>query len=539
MKTSPLKWLVSRPYYAHPLLFCLGMVLCMLMVYPFGTPMPQVHDEFSYLLMADTFASGQLANPSHPLAKYFESFHILVDPVYQSKYFPLQGIYLAIGQLIGHPILGIWISVGLMGNVFYYAAQALVDRRLAWLAALCLMIHFGVLNNWGYIFWGGTPFAIAGTMVLGGTLHHWRSPARKHGLMAGIGLASIILSRPYEGFFFCLPLAFFTLYLLKLHPLRKLATALVLPQAVLLVIGLGLLGMYNHAITGSLTKFPHSLFHETYFPDTSRFLWEEAKESPPIDRNPQFDQYAQNSERNRPENFTEYITKMLRTAANWISDYFPWFVGVGFVLVLLAYQQIPKPLLFLLFGLTAARFVALPLSASVRHSHYTAAWTALALIILALGLQVAVRRFSLKHSYLMVGLILFLQGISYSGAYFTPWNPGLKKYTTLSERNFGKFRHRIYSKLLNDYMYDQVVLVRYNKGHNLHNEWVYNSANIDDQRVIWARWRGDQTLDDFREYYPEHKIWTLDVPDQRGMVSLQPIEEPSGEKSTKDQPSGE
>jgi hypothetical protein len=75
-----------------------AFVGCVLVAFVVRQPTPRIDDEFSYLLMGEMFAHGHIANPTPPLPEFFDTFHELVRPVYVSKYFPVQGIFLAIGQ---------------------------------------------------------------------------------------------------------------------------------------------------------------------------------------------------------------------------------------------------------------------------------------------------------------------------------------------------------------------------------------------------------------------------------------------------------
>src|SRR5882672_5000277 len=93
---------------------CLTLLGCFGVAAILHEPVPRIHDEFSYLLLSNTLSSGHVANPSPPLPEFFDTFHVLLQPAYASKYFPAQGVFLAIGEkLTDHPAVGVWLSSAL------------------------------------------------------------------------------------------------------------------------------------------------------------------------------------------------------------------------------------------------------------------------------------------------------------------------------------------------------------------------------------------------------------------------------------------
>src|SRR5437667_10784059 len=112
-------------------------------------PEPIIHDEFGYLLAADTYAHGRLTNPSHPMWVHFESFSIIQRPTYQCFAQPAQGMILAAGKLIfGHPFWGAWLSVGVMCVSICWMLQAWLPESWALVGGLLVVLRFGVFGYW-------------------------------------------------------------------------------------------------------------------------------------------------------------------------------------------------------------------------------------------------------------------------------------------------------------------------------------------------------------------------------------------------------
>ena len=241
---------------------------CLLTALHLHDPVPRVHDEFSYLLMSDTLAAGHLANSTPPLPEFFDTFHVLMHPTYVSKYFPAQGLFLAIGQkLTGHPSVGLWLSSALACAAVYWMLQAWVGPSWALLGGFLMVVQYGIYSYWSQTYWGGMAAALGGALFFGGVRRLWDKFSWKSAVWLSVGVVTLVNSRPLEGLLAMLPST--GVFLLQVWRERRWNAAefwlkFVLPAGGVLIIGATATCLYNHATTGSYFKTAYMLHEQQY-----------------------------------------------------------------------------------------------------------------------------------------------------------------------------------------------------------------------------------------------------------------------------------
>ncbi|MBC8105818.1 MAG: glycosyltransferase family 39 protein, partial [Anaerolineae bacterium] len=169
---------------------------------------PRLQDEFSYLIQAQLLSHGRLWLPSPPLADFFETFHVVVKPVYASVYFPGTAMLYVPSVLLHAPhhwtaLLICAAGVGLV----YLLATELLDGAYGILAALMLLstrafyIHSTlVLSN--------VPAMVAGVMVYLAWLK-WEKTDRarmKWAILLGAAAGWGLIVRPLDMIAYLVPI---------------------------------------------------------------------------------------------------------------------------------------------------------------------------------------------------------------------------------------------------------------------------------------------------------------------------------------------
>jgi hypothetical protein len=509
--------LLRHPSIAFLLVGLLAFTASALLTVFAGTPQPRVHDEFSYLLAADTFAHGRLANPPHPLWKHFETFHVIQHPSYASKYPPAQGLTLAWGQVIsGYPIVGVWLSTGLACAAICWMLAGWCPLHWAWLGGLlaivslvfsrpCLPSDLNSIAYWSQSYWGGTVATLGGALVFGALPRIMKKPRLRDALWLALGMAILANSRPFEGLVVSIPVVVILgIWIIRTRCVswRIRFLRVVLPVVIVLLLTAAWMGFYNFRVTGNPFLMPYEVNESTYG-IVPVFLWQPLKVTPPYNHEIMhtFHENLVNSFL-RQRSFKGWAYKAFQT----IREFGLFFFGPIFILSLLflatSHKMWRRRNVIFPLGICMLMITAL-LTETWFLPHYAAPVTCLAFLLMVESLR-QVRRFTWRDRpvgrHLVRGVLptLLMSAIATSAVAHHLQKPSawwLGRARIMRELEQGKERY--------------LVFVRYGPNHSPDAEWVYNRADIDGAKVVWAREMGPQADRELLDHFKDRRVLLL------------------------------
>jgi hypothetical protein len=469
-------------------------------------PVPGIHDEFSYLLMADTFAHGRLANPTHPMWMSFETFHVNWFPTYSSMYPPAQGFVMAMGQVLGNPWIGVLLSDAAMCTAILWMLQAWMPAGWALLGGVFAALNLGIASYWMNSYWGGAVAAIGGALLLGALGRIKKRASVASALLLGLGIAILANSRPYEGFVFCIPagvwlLAWLAGKIKSRDAARDRIRIVLLPFSAVIILTLGFIGYYNWQLTGNALLFPHVLNTRTYH-STPLFLWERLKPELTY-HNQQFEDFYNGWER---EDYQTSWKDALNVTAEKLARMGVEFFWPGTLFLLpalpFAFRDRKMRLLVVTLFLSLAGVFAVIWSAP----HYAAPVTCVVYALLVQSVR-HLRTMRWKAHPLGVALsraLVVLLVLS------TGVNVARRSCDPLWWTCTGDPSRVAVTKQLLTISGKHLIVVRYSDDHNIHDEWVYNAADIDGSKIIWARELDPEQNAKLFAYFKDRHIWLVE-----------------------------
>ena len=472
-------------------------------------PKPYIYDEFGYLLQADTFASGRLTNPTHPLWQFFESAYILQQPSYTSKYAPGQGLAMAFGQVVfRHPWYGVWLSCGVLMAVLCWALQGWLSPGWALFGAF-LALKLCLFSYWMDSYWGGAVAAIGGALMLGAFPRILNQGRWGYSWLLGLGAVLLALTRMYEGLLYVIPLL--VALLLKRQPIRVWAAS-----GMVVALGGAFLLYYNYRVTGHATELPYTE-HQRQYGYAPYFSFQSLRPETT---------YRHESLFNLSHGWEFERWRESRSFGVFAARGKDWYSALN---IICGGAVLSIPLCLFLWSAWRNRKWSLPFFCAgivfvgsfcetMYYTHYAAPAAAAILLLLVCAIQ-QLRMWNVNGMsigrFLSRGVppVAFLLMMGHEGV-------RLYKHEPVQVTKPVNARKEIVEQALREQKGGKhVILVRYTQVKNPHEEWIYNRADIDASDVVWAHDMGAAENRKIADYFKGRSIWLMQPDDNPELLN--------------------
>lgn len=353
-------------------------------------------------------------------------------------------------------------------------------------------------------------------MVLGALPRLQRSLRGRDALLMAAGAVILAITRPYEGMLLCLAVAAaLAHWVWKRRPEGKLVLRAAGPSLLLIACGATWMGYYDFRVFGNPTTLPYTVNRANYAL-APYYVWQRPRPAPAYHHAEmrRFYEIDELQDYYRVHSWSGFPVMTLVKALRGIL----FFSGVALIppLFMLPWALRDRRIRFLvvcLLVLAAGMAVEIYL-----FPHYLAPFTA---VFYAVGLQSmrhlsqfrpgdqpvgkAMTRFAVAICILMAGIRVFDRqlGCPVPGYPVSTWI-----CNWFGPDHFVPERVRVEEGLARN-PGGQLAIVRYSATHDPINEWVYNGADIDGSKVIWARGMDDASDQELIRYYGSRKAWLI------------------------------
>ncbi len=502
-------------------IFCsLALRLLLLPVLPI--PAPAIHDEYSYLLQAKTFAAGRLTNPTPAMWEHFETFHVNMVPTYQSMYPPAQGLMLAGAEVLHlHPWWAVWLSVGLMCGGVCWMLQGWMPPQWAFLGGMFCVIRFSTFSYWVNSYFGGALAAIGGALLLGALPRIKRKPGLGYPLLFAFALALLANNRPFEGLVLSIPtMIALLLWMLGSGRKQPLRISRFVPAAALLLAAGAGMAYYNWRGTGDPMVMPYQANEQQYH-ITKPFIWQTRKPIPNYHHQVMRTMYVGHE---LPDylnrRYPELFWKSVKLKIEFYYDFYLWplmELALFACLAMLKSQRV-RLLAISLLGL----FAGLLIEQWPLNPHYSAPGLCLVVAIMLYGLRLL---HTWKPRDLPVGPML-AKSVVLCFALWVMVPAAVKAFNPYMLGVYEEMPSNVDRVRLQDQLESKpgqhILLVHNRLSASGLFDWVYNEPDLNTAKIIWARDMGEEANEQLIRAYPNRQVWIVDQDD--GLRRLTPYQ---------------